>query len=65
MPDAEKVALLTRPTQARRDAPFPMLRSQLIEILNVPQRDPPAGLVRGTACPRAESLSWCRLRAGG
>ena len=34
--DSEKVALLTRPTQARRDAPLPMLRSRLIEILNVP-----------------------------
>jgi hypothetical protein len=34
--DAEKVVFLTRPTPVRRDAPLPMLRSQLIEILNVP-----------------------------
>jgi hypothetical protein len=33
--DAEKVALLTRPTPARRDAPFPMRRSRLDSILNV------------------------------
>src|SRR5262245_17998525 len=29
-------AVLTRPTPARRDAPFPRLLSRLIEILNVP-----------------------------
>jgi len=34
--DAEKASLLTRPSPARRDAPFPMLRSRLIEILYVP-----------------------------
>ena len=34
--DDEKDAFLTRPTPVRRDAPFPMLRSRLIEILNVP-----------------------------
>ena len=42
--DAEKVVFLTRPTPARgstelaevRDAPLPMLRSRLIEILNAP-----------------------------
>jgi hypothetical protein len=33
--DAEKVTLLTRPTLARRDAPFPMHRSRLETILNV------------------------------
>jgi hypothetical protein len=33
--DAEKVALLTRPTPARRDAPFPMQRSRIVQILNV------------------------------
>ena len=31
--DAEKVAFLTRPTLARRDAPFPMHRSRLVKIL--------------------------------
>ena len=34
--DDEKVALPTRPTLAHRDAPCPMLRSRLVEILNVP-----------------------------
>jgi hypothetical protein len=34
--DAEKVTLLTRPTPARRDAPFPVRRFPFIEILNVP-----------------------------
>ncbi len=34
--DDEKDALLTRPAPAHRDAHFPMLRSRLIEILNVP-----------------------------
>jgi hypothetical protein len=34
--DDEKDPLLTRPAPARQDAPFPMLRSRLIEILNVP-----------------------------
>ena len=36
--DAEKVTLLTRPTPARRDAPFPMRRSRIVQTLNVPQR---------------------------
>ena len=35
-----KVALLTRPTQARRDAPFPMRRSRFAQKLNVPTRTP-------------------------
>jgi len=38
--DAEKVALLTRPTPARRDAPFPMRRSRFAPKLNVPKRTP-------------------------
>ena len=33
--DAGKVILLTRPTLARRDAPFSMHRSRLESILNV------------------------------
>jgi hypothetical protein len=37
--DAEKVTLLTRLTQARRDAPVPVHRSRLIEILNVPHSE--------------------------
>ena len=47
---AEKVALLTRPAQARRDAPYPMRRSRIVQILNVPQRE--------------NKLSW-QLGAGG
>ena len=43
---AEKVALLTRPTLARQDAPFPMLRSRLESILN---GDPAASLTRRRA----------------
>ena len=35
---AQKVALLTRPAQARRDAPFPMHRFRIVQTLNVPQR---------------------------
>ena len=34
--DAENAALLTRPTQARRDALFPMRRFRIAQILNVP-----------------------------
>jgi hypothetical protein len=50
--DAEKVAILTRPTLARRDAPFPMHRSRFIEIVNVLERvasgfDSPAALLDG------------------
>ncbi|HKP00780.1 MAG TPA: hypothetical protein VJU02_04025, partial [Nitrospiraceae bacterium] len=33
--DAEKVTLLTRSTQTRRDALFPRHRARLIEILNI------------------------------
>ena len=33
----KKVALLTRPPQARQDAPFPALRSRIAQTLNVPQ----------------------------
>ena len=51
--DAEKVALLTRPTPARRDAPFPRPRSRIAQRLNVPKRTPHlfarCGLARGTA----------------
>jgi hypothetical protein len=36
MQAAEKVALLTRPTPARRDASIPMRRSRVVQILNVP-----------------------------
>ncbi len=36
--DAGKVAFLTRPTQSRQDAPFPMHRSRFVRILNVPER---------------------------
>ena len=32
--DAEKAALLTRQTPARRDAPFLMRRSRIVQILN-------------------------------
>jgi hypothetical protein len=52
----KKTAFLTRPTLARRDAPFPMLRSRLIEILNVPHlgkelfRQLGVGRVRSLAC---------------
>src|SRR5438477_7988486 len=35
---AEKVALLTRPAQARRDAPRPMRCSRIAQGLNVPKR---------------------------
>jgi len=49
---AEKVALLTRPTLARQDAPFPMLRSRLESILN---GDPAASLTRRRA------QTWCSL----
>ena len=38
--DAEKAALLTHPTPARRDAPFPMRRSRFAQRLNVPKRAP-------------------------
>jgi hypothetical protein len=34
----EKVTLLTLPTLARQDAPLPMLRSRIVQTLNVPQR---------------------------
>src|SRR4029077_9334852 len=34
--DAEKDALLTRPAPARQDAPFPMLRSRIVQTLHVP-----------------------------
>ena len=62
---AEKVAPLTRPARAAtspsypeaaktaslpRDAPFPMHRSRIVQILNVPQRE--------------NKLSW-QLGAGG
>jgi hypothetical protein len=33
---AEKVDFLTRPARARRDAPFPMRRSRIVQNLNVP-----------------------------
>ena len=35
--DAEKVALLTRPTPARRDVPVPVRRSRIVQTLNVPK----------------------------
>jgi len=38
--DAEKVALLTRPTPVRQDAPFTKLRSRFAQRLNVPKRTP-------------------------
>ncbi len=34
----KKFALLTLPTLARRDAPFPMRGSRVVQTLNVPQR---------------------------
>ena len=37
-PAAEKGSLLTRPTPARRDKLFPVRRSRLAHVLNVPQR---------------------------
>jgi hypothetical protein len=42
--DAEKVAFLTRPTPARRDAPFTKRRSRVAQRLNVPRRTPPSSL---------------------
>jgi hypothetical protein len=33
----KNAALLTRPTLARREAPFPTLRSRIAQTLNVPQ----------------------------
>jgi hypothetical protein len=36
--DAEKVALLTRPTLVRQDAPFTKRLSRIVQILNVPQK---------------------------
>ena len=36
--DAEKVALLTRPIPARRDAPCPMRRSRRAQRLNVEEK---------------------------
>jgi hypothetical protein len=33
--NAEKAALLTRPALARQDAPIPMHRSRIVQILNV------------------------------
>ena len=50
--DAEKVTLLTRPTLPRRDAPFPMRRSRIVQILN---GDPAASLTRRRA------QTWCSL----
>ena len=47
---AEKVDFLTRPARARRDALYPMHRSRIVQILNVPQRE--------------NKLSW-QLGAGG
>jgi len=41
-----KVALLTRPAQARRDAPFPMRRARVAQRVNVPKRDSPLRLLR-------------------
>ena len=38
--DAEKIAFLTRPTPARRDAPFTKRRSRVAQRLNVPKRTP-------------------------
>jgi hypothetical protein len=34
----KKSPFLTLPTLARRDAPIPMHRSRIVQILNVPQR---------------------------
>ena len=33
----KRAAFLTRPTPVRRDAPFPILRSRLESILNLPR----------------------------
>lgn len=41
-----KVALLTRPTQARRDAPIPMRRFRVAQRVNVPERDSPVRLLQ-------------------
>ena len=66
--DAEKVVLLTRPTLARLDAPFPMQRARFIEILNVPHRgyasgfDSPAALLDGLFEHPAGAFSCCAAR---
>ena len=58
--DAEKVALLTRPTPARRDAPFRMRRSRVVQgpqrgpgrLTNSPARTSLVLLIRRTVRPR-------------
>ena len=60
--DAENVALLTRPTQARQDAPFPVQRSRIVQILNVPpgyaSGPPSLQPAWDEARPLAKRLSW-------
>ena len=43
----EKVALLTRPTPARRDAPFPQHRSRIAQRLNVEESFSDVGNTEG------------------
>ena len=60
--DAEKVALLTRPTPARRDAPFPMRRSRIVQILNGDPAASPLGGAHRLGAPYSSHRAPQRAR---
>jgi hypothetical protein len=58
---AEKVDLLTRPTPARRDAPFPEQRSRIVQILNVVPTFTCGGLAWDKARLGAPRVGGCEV----
>jgi hypothetical protein len=60
--DAEKVALLTRPTLARRDAPCPERRSRFAPILNGDPAASPLGGAHRLGAPYSSHRAPLRVR---
>ena len=59
---AEKVALLTRPAPARRDAPYPMRRSRIVQILNGDPAASPLGGAHRLGAPYSSHRAPQRVR---
>jgi|SRR4029077_17498675 hypothetical protein len=62
--DAEKVDLRTRPTPARRDAPFPRLRSRIVQTLNGDPAASPLGGAHKRGAPYSSHRAPQRVRLG-
>jgi hypothetical protein len=62
--DAEKVVLLTRQTPARQDAPFPMIRSRIVQTLNGDPAASPLGGAHRLGAPYSSHRAPQRVRLG-